>query len=124
MDNEIKRLLKDSLLKIPSEDFTDQTMRKINEISEGLRVQRKIKWTCLFIAMTVLLIPIEFALLSKLISIFRTFMTQSMQSLSDSTYIDLSIVIAVTFILIFQLDNLIRLIMDNKKIETMGSHLK
>jgi outer membrane lipoprotein-sorting protein len=45
MDNEIKKLLKDNLLKTPSKDFTAQTMQKIHEVHEGHQVKRKInRW--------------------------------------------------------------------------------
>jgi outer membrane lipoprotein-sorting protein len=45
MDNEIKKLLKDNLLKIPSKDFTIQTMKKIHEEYEGCQAKRKInRW--------------------------------------------------------------------------------
>lgn len=45
MDNEIKKLLKDNLLKIPSKDFTARTMQKIHEMQEGQPIKRKIsRW--------------------------------------------------------------------------------
>ncbi|MGD8834941.1 MAG: hypothetical protein PVJ19_08380 [Desulfobacteraceae bacterium] len=43
MDNEIKKLLEDNLLKIPSKDFTAQTMRKIHEVQKEQPVKRKIR---------------------------------------------------------------------------------
>jgi outer membrane lipoprotein-sorting protein len=43
MDKEIKKLLEDNLLKIPSKDFTAQTMRKIHEMQQGQPVKRKIR---------------------------------------------------------------------------------
>jgi hypothetical protein len=115
-DNEIKILLKDSLLKIPSEDFTSQTMQKIHKMEKEFQIKRNIKRSYLFICITIFLIPIEFIFLSKLISAYRPYMMQYVQSFGDSTLIELPIAIAVTFILLYQLDSLFRLIIDNKKI--------
>jgi outer membrane lipoprotein-sorting protein len=47
MDNELQKLLKDNPLKIPSKDFTTQTMQKIHELHEGHSIKRKI--SCWFI---------------------------------------------------------------------------
>jgi hypothetical protein len=45
MDNEIKKLLKDNHLIIPSKNFTDQTMQKIHEMHEDHQAKRKIsRW--------------------------------------------------------------------------------
>jgi len=45
MENEIKRLLKDDLLKLPSEDFTAKTMQKIRVIQDSHKVKRRIsRW--------------------------------------------------------------------------------
>lgn len=116
MDNEIKRLLKDNLLKIQSEDFTAQTMQKIHEIQEGLQFKRKIKWLCLFIGLNILVIQIEFVLLFKLVSISHPHIMPSIRDLTHSFLIQLPIAIAVAFISLFLLDNLIRIIISNNKI--------
>lgn len=47
MENELKKILKDNHLKIPSKDFTAQTMQKIHEVHEDRQVKRKIN--CWFV---------------------------------------------------------------------------
>lgn len=65
MDHEVKKLLKNNLLEIPSSDFTARTMLKIHEVGAGKPAGRKIsRWTLLspLIACTILALLLTFLL--------------------------------------------------------------
>ena len=125
MDNEIRKLLKDSILKVSSEDFTDQVMKKIyEEMHDGAQIKRNIQWACFFTCLSFLLLPIVLTFSQNLFSIYESYITQFIQSLEEVNVIELTIALAMTLILLFQLDNLIRLIIDYNKSKSMVDVLK
>lgn len=120
MDNEIRKLIKDSVLKVSSEDFTDQVMQKIyEEVHNGARIKRNIQWACFFTCLSFLLLPIILAFSQNLFSVYESYIAQFIQSLGEVNVIELTIALAMTLILLFQLDNLIRLIIDYNKSKSM-----
>lgn len=125
MDNEIRKLLKDSILKVSSEDFTDQVMQKIyEEMHDGARIKIDIQWACFFTCLSFLLFPIVLIFSQNLFSIYESYISQFIQSLGEVNVIELTIALAMTLILLFQLDNLIRLIIDYNKSKSMLDVLK
>ncbi len=115
MNDEIKALLKKSLLKIPSEDFADRMMQKIHEEAQKPpQPGRGIIWSWLFMSLAALILPVGLMFLFSFLSIYDPYMKQYFQEFSGKVFLQLSVTIALTLFLLFQLDNLLRMTFGNK----------
>jgi len=116
MDNETRKLFKQSLLRIPSEDFTNRMMQKIHaEVRKEPQVDSGIIWSWFFVGLAALILPIGLMFLFSFLTIYDPYMTQYIQRFSDNIFLQLPIIIAMALILLFQLDNLIRMTWDHRK---------
>lgn len=116
MENDIKKLLKQSLLKIPSEDFTDRMMEKIlAEAQKQSKPSREIKWSWFFMSLAVILLPIGLLFLIRLLSLYDPYLLQYIPKFSNSILIQLIIAITMALILLLQLNNLIDITISHKK---------
>jgi len=116
MDDETKKILKHSLLKTPSKNFTDRMMQRIHkEVLKQPEVDRDIKWSWFFMGLAILILPIGLTFLFNLLSIYDPYLDQYLPKFSNSVFLQLMIIMSMTLILLLQLDNLIRMTLDHKK---------
>jgi len=115
MNDEIKALLKQSLLRIPSEHFADRTMQKIHEEAQGTpQPDKGITWSWLFMGVAALVLPVALISLFSFLSIYDSYMQRYFQQFSGNTLLQLSVTTALTLFLLLQLDNLLRMAFGNR----------
>jgi hypothetical protein len=100
-------LLKKSLLKAPSEDFTDQVMKKVTSSAKGkFSVNGYIKRAWFFFTLAVIFMPLAFIFSTE---IFRTYFTVIHEIISKSfVFVKYTALVVFIVIVFFQLDMLIR----------------
>lgn len=115
-ENEIKKLLKKSLLKIPTRDFSEQVMARIHKEAIGKPQSSrdvKLSWFCITLA--VFTLPFGLKFIFRLFSLYDSYLVAYLQKFSDNVVVQLGFILMMTIILLVQLDNLIGMSYFRKK---------
>lgn len=116
-ENETKKLLKKSFLKIQTNNFSEKVMKRIHEEAIG-RPQSsrdiKISWFCITLA--VFTLPFGLKFIFRLFALYDSYLVQYLQKFSSSIVVQLGFILLITIILLIQLDNLIRMSFFRKKL--------
>ena len=109
-ENETKKIMEKSLLKIPEKDFTEKVMGRIHiEAAKKTQFSRDVKFSWLCITLAAFTLPFGLEFVIKLLSLFDPFVVQYLHKFSHSIILQIGIVLLFTTILLMQLDNLIRI---------------
>ncbi len=109
-DNDIKKLMKKSLLSVPEKDFTEKVMERIHkEAVDKTQSSWDIKLSWLCITLAAFALPFGLKFIFRLFSLYDPYFTQYLQKFSDNIVIQIGFVLLLTTILLIQLDNLLKI---------------
>jgi hypothetical protein len=115
-DNEIKKLMKKSLLHVPEKDFTEKVMERIHaEAVDKTQSSRDIKLSWLCITLAAFILPFGLKFIFRLLSLYDPYLVRYLQKFSDNIIIQIGFVLLMTAILLFQLDNLLQMAYAKRK---------
>jgi hypothetical protein len=108
----VGELIKKSLIRVPSDDFTDRLMEKIESVKAHEKVSflsMKLSWS--FLTLAVILVPISLRLITA--SFHQTFLTPYIHKISPV------ILLLFSFLVLLQLDNLLKTFFVRKKFRAL-----